>query len=293
MGNSYSLKGQELQDVPNEIYLHDKTYVFNKRYSVNVKKDMIRGKKRYIFYEKTNNIYFLMFKPLPECKEVYLCDMRNRPVLNMKDNTEKKTSKIFIKDDNVKFRVKIKFGTDRIKVYFVNKANGKKEILQIKTNKKFTQIGVYYGVLEDNPPLIAKFYLKEKDRDLLVTKEYNYIYEVAAGVDISFMAMLAIFLNRYRILLAEQTSIYSSKEVDPHRRSSSNSSRNNSSRSRSSNDSMKSGKLSLKDVKVSNISTDSNSDIGIREDHLSFPKAADNKSATAGSIHSKRTSIEF
>lgn len=111
------------------------------------------------------------------------------------------------------------------------------------------------------------------------------------------MAMLAIFLNRYRICLAEQTSIYTSKEVEPHRRSSNNSSRNNyfshnnSSRSRSSNDSMKSGKLSLKDVKISNISTNSNSDIGMREGHYSFPKAADNKSSA--SVHSKTPSLEF
>jgi hypothetical protein len=286
MGNSYSLKGQELQDIPNEIYLHDKTYVFNKRYTVNVKKDIIHGKKRYIFYDKTNNIYFLMFKPLPECKEVYLCDMRNRPVLNMKDNNEKKSSKIFIKDDNVRFRVKIKFGTDRVKVYFVNKANGKKEILQIKTNRKFTQIGVYYGILEDNAPLIAKFYLKDKDRDLLVTKEYNYIYEVAAGVDISFMAMLAIFLNRYRIYLAEKTTIYTSKEVDPYHRSTSSS---DSVRSRNSNKSSKSSKLSLKDVKISNISTHTSSDI---DSCYSFPRDADNKSSP--SLHSKRiSSIEI
>jgi len=186
----------------------------------------------------------------------------------------------------VRFRVKIKFGTDRVKVYFVNKANGKKEILQIKTNRKFTQIGVYYGILEDNAPLIAKFYLKDKDRDLLVTKEYNYIYEVAAGVDISFMAMLAIFLNRYRIYLAEKTTIYTSKEVDPYHRSTSSS---DSVRSRNSNKSSKSSKLSLKDVKISNISTHTSSDI---DSCYSFPRDADNKSSP--SLHSKRiSSIEI
>ncbi|ORX79416.1 hypothetical protein BCR32DRAFT_281421 [Anaeromyces robustus] len=287
MGNSYSLKGQELACPPNEIFLHDKTYVFNKNYTINVKKDIIHEKKRYIFYDKINRIYFLMFKPLPDCKEVYLCDMRNRPVLNLKENREKKTSKIFIKDDDTKFRVKIKFGSDRVKVYFVNKANGKKEILQIKTNRKFTQIGIYYGVFEEDAPLIAKFYLKEKN--LQVTKEYNYIYEISAGVDISFMAMLAIFLNRYRIFLSENTSLYDRKEVQPRRRvntsgsSVSNANTNDSIRSKSS-------KLSVKDIKLSHFSNNTNSDIG-RDPYFSFPQAADNKSSLS-SNHSRTSIVE-
>jgi len=127
--------------------------------------------------------------------------------------------------------------------------------------------------------------LKEKDRDLLVTKEYNYIYEISSGVDISFMAMLAIFLNRYRIYLSNRTSLYSSKEIEPHR--SSNSSRtlssNGSVRSRGSS---KSSKLSLKDVKISNISTHSNSDI---ENRISFPRDADNRSSYTKRI----SSLEF
>jgi len=274
MGNSYSLKGQELEDVPNDIYLHDKTYVFSKRFSLNVRKETVHDKKRCIFYDKSTRTYFLMFKPLPDFNEVYLCDMRNRPVLNMKDNKEKKTSKIYIKEDNTKFRVKIKFGSDRVKVFFINKANGKKEVLQIKTNRKFTQIGIYYGVFEEGAPLIAKFYLKEKN--LQVTKEYNYIYEISAGVDISFMAMLAIYLNRYRIFLAEKTSLYSTKEIQPNRSS------HNSSRS---SESVRSAS-SKKSLKIKRIQAHNHSDIGDK-DHLSLPQAADNRSII--SINSRKT----
>jgi len=93
MGNSYSLKGQEIVEVPNDIYLHDKTYVFNKKFCLNVKKETVHEKKRYIFYDKNTRTYFLMFKPLPDFDEVYLCDMRNRPVLSMKDNKVRKTAK--------------------------------------------------------------------------------------------------------------------------------------------------------------------------------------------------------
>jgi len=277
MGNSYSLKGQDLDEVPNEIYLHDKTYVFNKKYTINVKKEYIHEKKRYIFYDKNTRTYFLMFKPLVDYHEVYLCDMRNRPVLNMKDNREKKTSKIFIKEDNTKFKVKIKLGSDRVKVTFMNKANGKKEMLQIKSNKKFTQVGIYYGNFESNGPLIAKFYLKEKN--LEVTKEYNYIYEISAGVDISFMAMLAIYLNRYRVFLAEKTSLYSSREFQPMRRSNNSNSSGNSRNSR----------RSYKDVKIKHImSGSSHSDI--QEGHLTFPQAADNRSITSVNSRNSRTS---
>ncbi|ORX61084.1 hypothetical protein BCR36DRAFT_408065 [Piromyces finnis] len=275
MGNSYSLKGQELEEVPNDIYLHDKTYVFNKKFTLNVKKEIIHDKKRYIFYDKNTRTYFLMFKPLIDYDQVYLCDMRNRPVLNMKSNHEKKTSKMYIKDDSTKFKVKIKFGSDRVKVYFINKANGKKELLQVKTNRKFTQIGVYYGVFEEGAPLIAKFYLK--DKKLQVTKEYNYIYEISAGVDISFMSMLAIYLNRYRIYLAEKTSLYSVKEVQPNR-SSHNSSRSNES-VRSTN--------SKRSMKIKRIQKSTHSDIGMQDNHLSLPQAADNRSII--SVNSKRS----
>lgn len=263
MGNSYSLKGQEIVEVPNDIYLHDKTYVFNKKFCLNVKKETVHEKKRYIFYDKNTRTYFLMFKPLPDFDEVYLCDMRNRPVLSMKDNKVRKTAKIFIKDDNKKFRVRIKFENDKVIVNFINKANGKKELLQIKTNKKLTQVGIYYGELE-NSPLIAKFYLKEKG--LQVTKEYNYVYEIAPGVDMSFMAMLAIYLNRYRLYLADNTALYSDREVLPPRRSSNNSdSTTDSNRSKSN-----------RSLKIKHIPSNNQSDIEINE-NLSLPQA-DNKS---------------
>jgi len=262
MGNSYSLKGQEIVEVPNDIYLHDKTYVFNKKFCLNVKKETVHEKKRYIFYDKNTRTYFLMFKPLPDFDEVYLCDMRNRPVLSMKDNKVKKTAKIFIKDDNKKFRVKIKFESEKVIVNFINKANGRKELLQIKTNKKLTQVGVYYGELEENAPLIAKFYLKEKG--LQVTKEYNYVYEIAPGVDMSFMAMLAIYLNRYRLYLADNTALYSDREVLPPRRSSNNS------------DSTTDSSRSKRSLKIKHIPSNNKSDIEIH-DSLSLPQA-DNKS---------------
>jgi len=264
MGNSYSLKGQEIVEVPNDIYLHDKTYVFNKKFCLNVKKETVHEKKRYIFYDKNTRTYFLMFKPLPDFDEVYLCDMRNRPVLSMKDNKVKKTAKIFIKDDNKKFRVKIKFESEKVIVNFINKANGRKELLQIKTNKKLTQVGVYYGELEENAPLIAKFYLKEKG--LQVTKEYNYVYEIAPGVDMSFMAMLAIYLNRYRLYLADNTALYSDREVLPPRRSSNNS------------DSTTDSSRSKRSLKIKHIPSNNKSDIEIEiHDSLSLPQA-DNKS---------------
>lgn len=116
----------------------------------------------------------------------------------------------------------------------------------------------------ENSPLIAKFYLKEKG--LQVTKEYNYVYEIAPGVDMSFMAMLAIYLNRYRLYLADNTALYSDREVLPPRRSSNNSdSTTDSNRSKSN-----------RSLKIKHIPSNNQSDIEINE-NLSLPQA-DNKS---------------
>ena len=157
----------------------------------------------------------------------------------------------------------MKLSSDRVNVYFINKANGKKETLQIKSNRKFTQIGIYYGELEENAPLIAKFYLKEKG--LQVTKEYNFVYEIAPGVDLSFMAMLAIYLNRYRIYLADNTGIYKDKDVLPPKRSSNNSQSTDSSKSKSN-----------RSIKIKKFPHNERSGVEVHES-ISLPQA-DNKS---------------